>query len=585
MSVTIKLRRDTSANWNSVDPVLAAGEIGIDLTNLTFKIGDGSLHWTALNTYPVMSSETDVSSCSWVIDEDDMLSDLNTKVPTQQSVKAYVSTTSLARANHTGTQLASTISDFATAVATAGATMNADTNISTNAWVLDEDDLSSDSPVKTVTQQSVKAYIDKQIQRIDANINLNTFRIIEQSGLSVHNMVDGFSDSYEDQSGVDLLQSLNQIYLDIDGYYGNVVLYDIPNTSYDVGHDFDMTSILSSATDITFNNDGSKCYVLDESGLIYELDLSTNYDPATATYNSVNKDISATQTLTEGFDFSLNGTKLFVVDQNVRNIGEYVLTVPWDISTLSPTGVTYSINAQDVRPTGIRIREDGIKIYIVGNANDSVYEYDLATSDDLSSISYSSVFHTINSNNVEAFSFNFDGTKMFTLDNNGDFQQYSMVVPYDIANLVYDVITINIVTGTEQPHGLFLKSDGTKMYMVAINENIIKQYSTVKSSTDDITLISENVIALAVPDNCFVVLEDKFIDGILDTDIQIYASRDDGNTWTLGSLSKVCDTNNHRINTAVVDVSTQPSGTDMRYKLTSTNNKKIEFHAISLQWS
>jgi len=572
MSVTIQLRRDTTVNWNAIDPILAQGEIGIDLNNHTFRIGDGVLHWSALNTYPVMSSETDVSTCDWVVDEDDMISDLDTKIPTQQSVKAYVTNT-----------FSSAVS--AATVSAVGATMNTDTNISTNAWVLDEDDMISDSPIKTITQQSVKAYIDSHIQRIDANIRLNTFRIIEQSGLSVHNMVDGFSDSYEDQTGIDLTQSINQIYLDIDAYYGNIVLYDIPNTSHDVGNNFDATSILSSSTDLTYNNNGSKCYVLDESGVIYELDLSTNYDPSTATYNSVNKDISATQTLTEGFDFSLNGTKIFVVDQNTRNIGEYILTIPWDLSTLSPTGVLYSINAQDVRPTGIRIREDGVKIYIVGNVNDNLYEYDLSTANDLSTISYSSVFHSLNSNNVEAFSFNFNGTKLFTLDNNGDLQQYSMVIPYDISNMVYDIITTNIVTGTEQPHGLFMKSDGTKMYVISINENIIKQYSIIKSSTDNITLTSESVTALAVPDNCFVVLEDKYIDGILDTDIQIYASRDDGNTWTIGSLSEVCDTNNHRINTAVVDVSTQPSGTDMRYKITSTNNKKIEFHAISLQWS
>ena len=38
----IQLRRDTAANWESVNPVLAEGEIGIDLTNNKFKIGNGT---------------------------------------------------------------------------------------------------------------------------------------------------------------------------------------------------------------------------------------------------------------------------------------------------------------------------------------------------------------------------------------------------------------------------------------------------------------------------------------------------------------------------------------------------------------
>ena len=44
----IQLRRDTAANWESVNPVLAEGEIGIDLTNNKFKIGNGTDNYTNL---------------------------------------------------------------------------------------------------------------------------------------------------------------------------------------------------------------------------------------------------------------------------------------------------------------------------------------------------------------------------------------------------------------------------------------------------------------------------------------------------------------------------------------------------------
>jgi len=48
----------------------------------------------------------------------------------------------------------------ATNVNTAGATMNADTDVSGNGWVLDEDDMATDSDEKVPTQQSAKAYVD-----------------------------------------------------------------------------------------------------------------------------------------------------------------------------------------------------------------------------------------------------------------------------------------------------------------------------------------------------------------------------------------------------------------------------------------
>lgn len=46
--VRIKNRIDTADNWTSVNPVLAAGEIGIDSTNLNIKIGDGSTNWNEI---------------------------------------------------------------------------------------------------------------------------------------------------------------------------------------------------------------------------------------------------------------------------------------------------------------------------------------------------------------------------------------------------------------------------------------------------------------------------------------------------------------------------------------------------------
>lgn len=47
-TVTIKLRRDTAANWTSADPTLSLGEVGVDTTNDLIKIGDGTTAWSSL---------------------------------------------------------------------------------------------------------------------------------------------------------------------------------------------------------------------------------------------------------------------------------------------------------------------------------------------------------------------------------------------------------------------------------------------------------------------------------------------------------------------------------------------------------
>ena len=48
MANKIQLRRDTSANWTRVNPILADGEPGVDITNKKIKYGDGSTAWRDL---------------------------------------------------------------------------------------------------------------------------------------------------------------------------------------------------------------------------------------------------------------------------------------------------------------------------------------------------------------------------------------------------------------------------------------------------------------------------------------------------------------------------------------------------------
>ena len=44
----IQIRRDTTAGWAAVNPVLAAGEMGLDTTLMRVRIGDGATPWSGL---------------------------------------------------------------------------------------------------------------------------------------------------------------------------------------------------------------------------------------------------------------------------------------------------------------------------------------------------------------------------------------------------------------------------------------------------------------------------------------------------------------------------------------------------------
>lgn len=48
MAFSIQLRKDSSANWGSVNPVLLRGEPGFETDTGKLKIGDGNTAWNAL---------------------------------------------------------------------------------------------------------------------------------------------------------------------------------------------------------------------------------------------------------------------------------------------------------------------------------------------------------------------------------------------------------------------------------------------------------------------------------------------------------------------------------------------------------
>lgn len=58
MAQQIQLRRDTSANWTSNNPILAEGELGVVTDTYNYKIGDGATAWNSLPYYQLSPALT-----------------------------------------------------------------------------------------------------------------------------------------------------------------------------------------------------------------------------------------------------------------------------------------------------------------------------------------------------------------------------------------------------------------------------------------------------------------------------------------------------------------------------------------------
>ena len=102
------------------------------------------------------------------------------------------------------------------------------------------------------------------------------------------------------------------------------------------------------------------------------------------------------------------------------------------------------------------------------------------------------------------------------------------------------------------------------------------------------TIVSEPFAAGSVPTTSrIVVFEENVATPTLNTDIVASISRNGGSNFTNVTLSDsgyVTGASGQRILTGSVDISGQPSGTAMRWKLALANNK-VKIHGVSLQWA
>ena len=114
----------------------------------------------------------------------------------------------------------------------------------------------------------------------------------------------------------------------------------------------------------------------------------------------------------------------------------------------------------------------------------------------------------------------------------------------------------------------------------------VKIVSTQQAALD-ITMISNGFTAQAAPSTIRAVVFEEDIDSItINTDLKLYVSRDGGTNWGLVTLTDEGDyETGKQIWIGQADVSSQPSGTSVKYKITTHNTKQLRVHGVSVLWS
>ena len=204
------------------------------------------------------------------------------------------------------------------------------------------------------------------------------------------------------------------------GEYSLTTAFDVSTATF-VGR-FEVVNQDNNPSDVAFNNDGTKMFVTGFSGdNVYEYTLSTGFD-LTSTVSFVDSfDVSGQETDPGGLTFNNDGTKMFMVGENSKKVNEYTLTTPFDLSSASFVD-SFDVRNIAWRPRDVAFNNDGTKMFVVGANNEEVDEFILSTGFDLSStITYVGAFSVSTQDSTPTgVTFNNDGTKMFVVGSGSD---------------------------------------------------------------------------------------------------------------------------------------------------------------------
>lgn len=206
--------------------------------------------------------------------------------------------------------------------------------------------------------------------------------------------------------------------------------FDVSTASYNnVSLNVSNASANRDPMGIAFNTDGTRLFVVGNQSSadgVFQYNLSTGFNLSTGSYSNLSVDTSSQDSSPQDLAFNSDGTKMFLLGSGNDKVSQYTLSSAFTINTASFDSVDLDVSSQEASPTGLAFNSDGTQLF-VGGFGDNVHMYNLSSAFNLSTASYSGVTFDVSSQVATPLSleFNATGTKMYVAKSPGEVLQYS----------------------------------------------------------------------------------------------------------------------------------------------------------------
>jgi hypothetical protein len=236
---------------------------------------------------------------------------------------------------------------------------------------------------------------------------------------------------------------------------------------------FALSQAPASASELDIFIGGQRLLLTSEDGstINYSVGGGNNTDITTATFAKASPSVSSQDGDVRDVKFNTDGTKMFMLGRANDGVYEYSLSTAFDVSTITYVR-TLDISVVDSTQgdnsaNSIEFNTDGTKLFVLGQGQDLISEYALSTGFNLSTASFTQSFDVSGQENAPyGLAFNNDGTKMFVTGWTGDdVNEYTLSTGFNVSTATF-VDSFDVSSQEARPSGVQFDSDGTTMYVL-----------------------------------------------------------------------------------------------------------------------
>ena len=254
--------------------------------------------------------------------------------------------------------------------------------------------------------------------------------------------------------------------------------------------EIDISSDTANVRGINFKPDGTIMYVTTRTnastdGFVKQYSLSTAFDISTATLTSTTQLTDGTTDLQypHAIEFKPDGTKMFVVANEGLYVYQYNLTSAWDTSTLEYV-TRYEVDDDDESQLRtLTFKPDGKRMFVSGKNEHMLKEYRLDTAWDVSESNVTFVKNSAalsaSDNNMRNVQFNSNGTELYLGGNqNNNMNKYTLSTAWDISTISSTFTAYSLGSRFSNMRGFIFTANFTRLYVTDDNDttNRILEY-------------------------------------------------------------------------------------------------------------